>query len=183
VVNIFPNDPRVQDLGNNNIGICLYDTITLDAGNPGFGYRWSNGATTQTIDILTPGITMIIEEYQVNVVNLNTGCDSDDAITAYFTPQNCSYGINEYESDNRMLVYPNPSSDGLFNVSIDNLDGKMKLEIYTSTGKLIRSQDLNLTSGSRFDMVTDLRHFAAGIYIIKLTGQNEIILKRVIYQK
>ena len=31
--------------------VCVSETITLDAGNPGSSYLWSNAATTQTIDV------------------------------------------------------------------------------------------------------------------------------------
>jgi len=40
--------------------ICSDDTLTLDAGSGYFSYDWSNGATTQIIDVSLPGAYSII---------------------------------------------------------------------------------------------------------------------------
>ena len=181
-INLIPDDSRVQVLGPNSIGICVYDTITLDAGNPGCQYLWSNGSTDQTIDIKTSGISFDVQEYQVNVINENQ-CQNTTDITAYFTFQNCSYGIEESGTDQRLMVYPNPSSDGQFKVIIEKLDGKMQLEVYSPMGKLLDIQQLDLKSGNRFETVTNLGHFAGGVYILKLSGRNEVIYKRLIISK
>ncbi|MDQ2180868.1 hypothetical protein M0051_19540, partial [Marinifilum sp. D714] len=51
-VTIYPNP--VVNLGLDQ-ETCAGGTITLDAGNPGSSYLWSNGATTQTITVNTSG--------------------------------------------------------------------------------------------------------------------------------
>ena len=51
-------------------------TITLNAGNPGAIYAWSNAATTQTIAVSTTG------NYKVTVTN--SGCTATDSITVTF---------------------------------------------------------------------------------------------------
>ncbi|GAA5042252.1 hypothetical protein GCM10011506_44450 [Marivirga lumbricoides] len=69
-VTIGPRDciaPPVVDLGNSPLYFCAGETITLDAGNPGMEYSWSNTATTQTIEVSEAGI------YSVTVINAN-GC-------------------------------------------------------------------------------------------------------------
>ncbi len=53
--------------------ICTSDTVTLDAGNTGATYLWSNGATTQTIKVSLAGT------YSVTVTN-SFGCVSSDAV-------------------------------------------------------------------------------------------------------
>jgi hypothetical protein len=52
--------PIEVDLGP-DVGICDGDYATLDAGNPGYEFLWSTGATTQTIDVYHEG------EYWVEV--------------------------------------------------------------------------------------------------------------------
>jgi hypothetical protein len=104
-IDLFPyNDPRIQNLGNGQIGVCVYDTVTLDAGNPGQEYLWSNGSTEESINISTSGLSFDEQYYQVTVTNIETGCADDTEITAYFTFQNCSYGIDEQQFDRRMIV-------------------------------------------------------------------------------
>lgn len=43
-------------LGPPDTTVCVYDTLTLDAKNPGSTYLWSNGATSQEISFGTTGI-------------------------------------------------------------------------------------------------------------------------------
>ncbi|MCF8370794.1 MAG: hypothetical protein K9H64_04170 [Bacteroidales bacterium] len=60
-------------LGNDTI-ICVKDTILLDAGNAGASYSWSNGYTSQTIEIYP----LVPEQVWVNVSM--SGCESSDSI-------------------------------------------------------------------------------------------------------
>jgi len=52
--------------------ICPGDFITLDAGNAGASFIWSNGATTQTIDVFSEGL--------VSVLVTANGCTGSDEI-------------------------------------------------------------------------------------------------------
>jgi hypothetical protein len=58
-------NPTVE-LGPNK-NLCAGQTLTLDAGNAGAAYLWSNGETTQTIAANTAG------SYTVTVTN-SEGC-------------------------------------------------------------------------------------------------------------
>ena len=186
-IDLIPhNDPRVQIISSNKpykIGICVYDTITIDAGNAGMSYLWSNGASSQNINVSTSGISFDVQSYYVTVTNVETQCYDSTGITAYFTFQNCSYGIEENEADSRVIVYPNPSADGKFNIMISELSGEMQLEVFTSIGKPVSSQTLKLQNGARFETIADLGRFANGVYILKLTGEKTMILKRLIISK
>jgi hypothetical protein len=186
-IDLIPhNDPRVQIISSAKpykIGICVYDTITIDAGNAGMSYLWSNGASSQNINVSTSGISFDVQSYYVTVTNIETQCYDSTSITAYFTFQNCSYGIEENEADSRVIVYPNPSADGQFKVMISELSGEMQLEVFTSIGKPVSSQTLKLQNGVRFETIADLGRFANGVYILKLTGEKTMILKRLIISK
>lgn len=72
-IEVLRSDPPQPTLQGGTI-ICLDDPLTLDAG-PGYrSYRWSNGATTQTIDILQAGA------YRVTVTNAD-GCEGTAEVT------------------------------------------------------------------------------------------------------
>ena len=62
-----------------DINACSGETILLNAGNPGATYLWSNGATTQTINITETGT------YSVVVTNGFT-CTDNDVINVTFHP-------------------------------------------------------------------------------------------------
>ncbi len=59
--------------------LCANDTITLDAGNVGTSYLWSTGATTQSINVSSPGL------YTIRVVNA-IGCEAIDTVTVTSVP-------------------------------------------------------------------------------------------------
>lgn len=71
-VTITMGTPPPVNLGGNQI-LCNGQTITLDAGNPGANYTWSNGPTTQTIGVTAPGL-YIVE------VTAPSGCSARDTV-------------------------------------------------------------------------------------------------------
>ncbi len=71
-MNVTVNPLPVVALGNDTT-ICGGGSLTLDAGNAGATYLWSNGATTQSTTITTAGT------YSVAVTNA-AGCTASDTI-------------------------------------------------------------------------------------------------------
>jgi gliding motility-associated-like protein len=57
----------------NDTTICSDGAALLDAGNPGYNYLWSNGATTQTISVNQTG------NYAVTVSL--SGCEGEDSVS------------------------------------------------------------------------------------------------------
>ncbi len=183
-ISLLPlDDPRVQIISPTEIGICVFDTIKLNAGNPGFAYLWNNGSVDQTISIQTSGLSFDFQEFEVSVTNPTTGCTGTSNIDAYFTFQNCSYGIDDKEFSNNLQVFPNPSGDGLFYYKIEKLEGETELQVYTSPGKLIQSEMISIVPGSTYSSTLILRNRMPGIYYLKLTNQEAVILRKLIIQK
>lgn len=174
------HDDRVQNMGDGKIGICVYDTVTLDAGNPGHEYVWSNGSTNQTINISTSGLSFDERFYDVWVTNIQTGCREKAEIRAFFTFQNCSYGIEKHAIDDRMTIYPNPSRTGLFTVALNGLRGEKQLRVYSLVGKTIHSQAVSLQTDGRQEISIDLSSFAPGVYFLKLSGEREVLYRPMI---
>jgi hypothetical protein len=183
-IDLIPYNPKVQVISNNpaEIGVCVFDTVTIDAGNPGSEYLWSNGATTQSLDVLSSGISFDLRQYSVTVQNPATGCVNNSNITIYFTFSNCSYGIPELENDSRLQVYPNPSADGIFQYSISGLYGEMLLEIFTADGRKISEEKFEIVPGSERKSLININK-APGLYLMKLSSREAILLKRLIHQK
>ena len=69
---IVTNVPSVS-LGNDT-ALCDGDVLTLDAGNPGFQYVWSTGATTQTVNVAEVPNVIWVEASRPD------GCFSIDSI-------------------------------------------------------------------------------------------------------
>lgn len=67
----FGSDP-VVNLGPDT-SLCATGVVVLDAGNPGLDFLWSNGATTQTINVATADTFSV-------VVSDSVGCNGTDSI-------------------------------------------------------------------------------------------------------
>jgi hypothetical protein len=63
----------VVDLGSDT-GICVGDTLSLDAGNSGSTYLWNNASTVQILNATVAG------DYYVTVTNTNN-CSGSDTLT------------------------------------------------------------------------------------------------------
>jgi len=72
-INIILNPDLIVNLPNDT-GICISDSLVLDAGNPGSSYQWSTGDTTRTIIVSTAGT------YWVEAIDSNS-CVGRDTIS------------------------------------------------------------------------------------------------------
>jgi len=184
LISLLPvNDPRIQIIDYHQIGVCVFDTVTLNAGNPGSEFLWSNGSDEQSISIQTSGISFDYQKYLVTVTNLQTGCVNTDSITAIFTFQNCSYGMDESDPGSGLTVFPNPSGSGIFNCRIEGLKGTLSLDVYSAQAALVHSQPITMQAGVFADFVLPLDHLSPGIYFLKLTGPDVVLLRKLIIQK
>ncbi|TRX62715.1 PKD domain-containing protein [Fulvivirga sp. M361] len=75
-VNVTINESLVVDLGEDQF-LCPGEEATLDAGNPGNNYLWSDGSTGQTLT------TSISNEYWVEVTSPSTGCTTRDNVQVF----------------------------------------------------------------------------------------------------
>jgi hypothetical protein len=74
-------------------------------------------------------------------------------------------------------IYPNPNN-GFFTFLINGLDfSTATIKIYNISGQLILNKNLtqNLTK-------IDLTKFSKGIYFVKMENDNEVVMKKIIYQ-
>jgi len=76
--------PPTVNLGPDQ-AICNGQTVTLNAGNPGSTYFWSNNATTQSITVTNPG-------YYIVTVTSPTGCPGYDTVQVLGTSLTVNLG-------------------------------------------------------------------------------------------
>ncbi|HNK42247.1 MAG TPA: gliding motility-associated C-terminal domain-containing protein, partial [Flavobacteriales bacterium] len=80
-------DPPVVDLGPDTV-LCEGDVLTLDAGNPGATYQWSNGQDTRTINVTSGGIYSVV---------VNNGlCTGTDGISTTFNQRPDRLGTHQF---------------------------------------------------------------------------------------
>ncbi len=108
---------------------------------------------TETINIVNKDIeykVVLGESISLQVENANTK------------------NINE-----NIIIYPNPSKTGIFN--IQNIDKNTKINLFDLTGKEIYSNILNSN-------YIDLSFCPAGIYNLQIITEQDIVIKKIIIQ-
>lgn len=182
-INLIPeNDPLIREINSTEIGVCVYDSVTIDAGNPGSTYLWSNGSTDQTINIHTSGISFDLQEYEVTVTDTATGCANNSNISVYFTFTDCTYGVEEKNQANLLKFYPNPSADGLFSYIIEQFTGELTLEVFTSQGTMIKREAISHLLKCPYTSTLYLRDQTKGVYFLKVYNNEAVLLRKLIIQ-
>lgn len=151
--------------------LCAGNILILDAGTGFDSYLWSNGMTDEFISVDSSGTGLNQILYTVTVtLNGDTLIDS-----VFVTFEICSQ-IDKYDNNLQILIYPNPVSDYL-NVKMDcQPDNDLIVEFYSIDGQLFFNRELRYCDLEKMDV----RNFSPGIYYIRITGQNFIIVKKII---
>ncbi len=151
----------VVELGSDT-ALCGGATITLNAGNSGSLYLWSNLETSQTIVVDTTGYGYGTQEISVDVTN-QSGCDNLGEIKVEFV--DCT-GIQEL-SDVDIHVYPNPTS-GIITVDLTSNSNKpVSIKITNVSGKVIHSINDIVISGIHSQKI-NLSEYSDGIYTLTI---------------
>lgn len=182
-INLIPeNDQKIRIVSPTEIGVCAFDSVTIDAGNPGSTYLWSDGSSDRTISAQTSGISFDIQEYEVIVTNLATGCSNSSNITINFTFNDCSYGVEEKNQAEAVKIYPNPSSDGLFNYVFEPFKGEITIEVFTSRGAMVKREVISQNQESLYTSTIDLCNQTRGVYFLKAFNNEVVLLRKLIIQ-
>lgn len=126
---------------------------------------WNNGVhgSMTSSQILTTG-------QQAGLANMNQFILSP--IGTYAKTQiaaicSSSTGINEYSSDQSLLIYPNPVNNSFTVLSNQNI---VALTIYDYSGKIVFEEN-----NQNISTITLPSYFSNGIYLLRLRAENNSI--------
>ncbi len=157
--------------------VCGGITITLNAGNEGSSYLWSNLETTQTIVVDTLGYGYGTQDMSVQVTN-QSGCIGDGSVSVEFV--DCT-GIDEM-NDITLNIYPNPTN-GVFKVNLNKqIYDQVELTVSNQSGKVVYQIPLVDLKNSNIINV-DLRGYSDGIYTVSIINNGVSVSSRVIIRK
>jgi zinc-dependent metalloproteinase lipoprotein len=142
----------ISTADTNSVGVGTA-TVNVSGGVTPYTYNWSNGATTQSVSGLINGV------YTVTVTDAN-GCTSTTTVTV----DKVDYNSIEFVGGVTASIYPNPSSNGLFNLKIKGIDkASGDYSVYNNLGQVITEGTINYNYN-----VINMQGAAKGIYFLSL---------------
>jgi hypothetical protein len=169
-VGVTVNPRPVVYLGSDTT-VCVFDTITIDAGNEGASYIWHNGSTSRMISVGTTGIGY--ESKSINVtVTSPEGCTATGHRTVYFDFTACT-GIGDIDKNAGLSIYPNPGSGLLYIEKTGDYGTVFFFATDFSGRNIVKNREITF-SESNNKFILDLRSYPEGIYLLRFTGNNLI---------
>ncbi len=176
-VYIYP-EPVVR-LGPADTTVCIYDTITLDAGNSGSSFLWSNGSTDQQISFGTTGIGSDTQIYSVEVINEH-GCKSSGIISVIFSFDVC-VGIGELNQSGHLRLYPNPARE-IVRVDLKGFSGITTGSLLTIHGKPLQDFTLSDQVDEISSVNLNLAGLPGGIYLVRVSNTNFTHIQKLVIE-
>jgi len=160
----------VASLGSDTT-ICMWNSLVLNAGNPGCRYLWSTGDTTQIITIDSTGTGLGTRDIWVQA-SFPWGCSASDTIAVTF--DDCT-GMAEPAGTASLSVYPNPSA-GSFIADIHGFN-EGSWELMTAAGILL---DKGNIPSPAVQINLNIPDHAAGIYLLKVSSDGKSLVRKVV---
>ncbi|WP_300568164.1 T9SS-dependent M36 family metallopeptidase [Flavobacterium sp.] len=181
----FGFDPNIYTGtgGNNKIMRLVIDAFKLEPCGPSF-IQFRN-ALIQAEQNSTGGQNncLITGVFQRRGMGLNassgsstSATDQVEDFTSFPAGPNCTLGVNYYENDDMIKIYPNPSN-GQINIRISQFTGKVNLQVVDLNGRVVYS--LNNTDFN-IEKTINLSHLQSGMYIVKIDGSELKYTKKII---
>jgi len=167
------------ELGNAIQTYCIYDTVVLDAGNPGSLFLWSNGDTSRTIRVGTTGLGYDEQNISVRVVN-DEGCEAEAGVTIIFDYDAC-VGISELPGKLNARIYPNPNR-GEFTLEIYDTEDEVVMDVYNLTGMLLHNSRMQPQGNYMLKRKIDLGFLSKGFYLVKLQSDKGLRVLEVVIE-
>lgn len=137
------------------------------------GLGW--GANCFTLDLSEwageKNVRIMFESYN----NLGNNLYLDNIVVS-----NTTGDINISPALGTFTIYPNPGS-GFFTLYAAGLKGQLEIEVFNAQGQTISNKTFT-NSNDAFQKTIDLRGFPKGVYMIRLTGEEKVQLKKLILE-
>ncbi|MBU3822831.1 PQQ-dependent sugar dehydrogenase [Flavobacteriaceae bacterium XHP0103] len=169
---------------NMNAGEGFFLEISTNGGSSYSIYKtWSNGSQFEnniaySESTLITGVTLTSNtrfRIRCNASNRGDQVYLDDVIVTSCTDgasAKTAFGKIGNPSNGSINIYPNPASSSLF-VDYVGFENKATLSIYTVTGQLVKSSQLEDAKGQ----IISINTFAEGLYLIRVTNNQGELLK------
>ena len=172
-VEVIPS--TIIDLGDDMV-LCDYVTMVLNAGSGYNNYIWKTDVFSQTISYAQT-IAVSASVYGIGThkfwvkTTSDNGCEHTDTIQVTF--QDCS-GIEEVTS-NEVNIFPNPPTNAVQIVLPVDFTGNTLIQMLDISGKEIISESV-----FNNNITLNTKNLLGGIYYIKVTNNDKCYIKELL---
>ncbi len=152
-----------------DVKIDSVSSVTLDAGSGYGGYLWSTGDTSQTLTVNGNGMATGVYPYSIMVTDSGV-CPGYDTVLVYV---NTWVGLQEANPEQSWEVFPNPAKERL-TLRLNSKNIGATIQLFDLQGKLIMEKIISNTTEN-----LDLSKISSGSYILKLTDNQAIEIKKI----
>ena len=154
-----------------DVSICDYQLVVLNAGGGYVSYAWNTGETNQIIYVESDTLPIGANTFTVTATDVN-GCQTTDNMDIIVL--DCA---SIEENNMNLLVYPNPVTD-LLTVQLKNADANATVQLFDAQGSLVTAPVV--TNGSILSI--NFAGFADGVYILKVISNGATQEVRIVKQ-
>ncbi|MFH1120090.1 MAG: T9SS type A sorting domain-containing protein [Bacteroidota bacterium] len=175
-INLLSPEHHVVD---GKILSCVYDSVTLDAGNQGFEYYWNNGSTGQTSMVSTSGLSFDLQEHWVRVTNPETGCIRRDTVSVMFTFIECSFGIKDIDQSELIRLFPNPAGDK-FTIAIDGEPDDFLIVITDLSGRILMQDLFRKGISGVSNYMIDVSGYTNSTCLVRISSSDACVVRKLV---
>ncbi len=142
--------------------------LSVNAGQAPFTYEWSNSSTDEDLtDISATG-------YSVTVTDANGCMDSEEVFVGLVD-------VTDISSLEKLNLFPNPASDLVVLDLEFSTFVTAKVEITNSLGQVVFVRQLENISNEKMEINT--ADYSSGVYLVKVSVDNQYSFKKLILSK
>lgn len=171
--------------GSSRVLQLVTDALKLQACNPTFIDGRNAILSAEMLTTKGENRCMIWKTFAKRGLGLNALAGNkmniNDQVEDFSVPKDCTEGNSNMTVDkSQIAIYPNPAKDMFFIYLKDFTIGKVNVQIYDMTGKLVLSEERS-SPDSRILIST--KDFENGVYVVKLQGIGIDITSKIIVKK
>jgi hypothetical protein len=174
VVQLYP-EPQVPFISGEPNAVYNNTYTYSVASLADYTYNWAvtggtiiSGQGTNAIEVVWDQFITGIGEVQITWANLS-GCEISQTYTV-----NVDVSVQEIIATN-LRIYPNPTRD-VVNIQWDFMNDNTYLTVFDNAGKLLSTSKLNNQSLQQID----LSGYENGVYQLRLSNENAVIMKAIV---
>ena len=139
----------------------------------GVYYRTNTSGSWVKLDTGLPNVIVYDIEIHYGTEKLRAATYGRGVWEASITA--AALGIENLLPENTVSLYPNPTENKNFTISLNNLLDNSSITIYNSIGSVVK----NFRTSNKEEKI-DLTHFSQGMYFVKISNNGKSLVKKII---